>query len=174
MDGARTTKIIPQTVTLDEHPLFTVLSFRAKEKVRSLSRELTVHEGQTIFDEGAPATAVFLVLSGEVQLIKFGEGNRREVLAKVRAGDYFGEVGVLDGSGRSTTAITSQEARLLEIPAQPFVEILRAEPADVSLVVFARVLERLRETNQRYMEELLRKERLHLLGEMADSIVHDL
>ena len=36
------------------------------------------------------------------------------------------------------------------------------------------MLERLRETNQRYMEELLRKERLHLLGEMADSIVHDL
>lgn len=171
-DG-KTTRMIPQSVSLEEHPLFTVLSFRAKEKILAAAKEKSYPEGATVFVEGAPPDAMYLVLSGEISLVKQAEG-RNEIIARVKPADYFGEVGVLDGSGRSTGAVASRETRLVEIPAEPFVEVLRKEPADVCLVIFSRVLERLREINQRYMEERLRKERLHLLGEMADSIVHDL
>jgi signal transduction histidine kinase len=171
-DG-KTTRVIPQSVSLEEHPLFTVLSFRAKEKILSAAKEKLYAEGATVFVEGAPPDAIYLVLSGEISLVKQAEG-RNEIIARVKPADYFGEVGVLDGSGRSTGAVASRETRLVEIPAGPFVEVLRKEPADVCLVIFSRVLERLREINQRYMEERLRKERLYLLGEMADSIVHDL
>jgi signal transduction histidine kinase len=133
-----------------------------------------VHPGGTsLFEENDPADAVYLLLTGEVELTKKSGGNKHEVLARVMPGDYFGELGVLDQTGRSTGARTVGQTKLAKIPAEPFLEIIRSEPAEVSLTFLGRVLEYLRNSNKRFMDEVLRREKIHLLGDMADSIVHD-
>jgi len=80
---------------------------------------------------------------------------------------------VIDRAVRSAAAYTAGPAELALIPPEALLEVLRGEPSEVSLYFLRRVSERLRESNARFIKEVLRKERLQLVGEMADGIIHD-
>jgi signal transduction histidine kinase len=157
-----------------ENCFFDPLSPAAREHLLTLAESVTLAAGATIFEEGSPADAVYLVLSGIVELAKGRSGDRSEVLAQVLEGDYFGEVGVIDGSGRSTAANALVEVSLAKIPAEALMSILREERGEVTIHYLRRVSRHLRTTNDRFIEEIVRKEKIHLVGEMAMSITHDI
>ncbi|MCX6349492.1 MAG: ATP-binding protein [Candidatus Aureabacteria bacterium] len=152
---------------------FSAFSDQARRKLLTRASQETLRGGAVLFEEDDPADQVYLVLSGEVELTKQASRGRPEVIARVGPGDYFGEMGVLDGYGRSTGARTAGPTTLATIPAALLLEILSREPTEVSLEFLRRVSERLRTANARFMEEVVRKEKLQAVGEMASSIIHD-
>jgi signal transduction histidine kinase len=87
--------------------------------------------------------------------------------------DYFGELGVLDGSARSTAAIADGPVLLGRIPAKSFLRLLSESSWHTVLRLFSHVSENLRATNDRYVTEVVRKEKITLIGEMANSMIHD-
>jgi len=152
---------------------FSPFSERARRELLARAVREIHPEGTAIFEEEAPADSVYLVLFGEVALVKNTGRGRSEVIARIGPGDYFGEMGVLDGGGRSAGARAAVEATLVRIPAGPLREVLLHEPSHVSLDFLRRVSERLRTANARFVAEVLRKEKLESVGEMAGSIIHD-
>src|SRR4051794_17042556 len=58
-----------------------------------------------IFDEGSASDCIYLVLTGRVALTKKSPGGAPQIIAYKGPDDYFGELGVLDGSTRSTAAL---------------------------------------------------------------------
>ena len=56
-----------------------------------------------LFHEGDPAEGVCLVLEGQVDVVKIA-GEHEQILSSITAGDFLGEIAVLDGQGRSTDA----------------------------------------------------------------------
>ncbi|HSI82807.1 MAG: ATP-binding protein [Candidatus Methylacidiphilales bacterium] len=156
-----------------EHPFFAGIHGSAAERLLGAASTKTVPGRTVLFKEGSPADCVYLVLDGEVQLTKTEPAGQSEVLAQMTVGDYFGEVGILDGIGRSTGAITSCETRVTCIPAGPFMEVLNSESGSVCVHIFKRILGQLRNTNERYLSAMLQKEKLQLVGEMAGTIIHD-
>jgi len=129
--------------------------------------------GDYLFREGDAAEGVCLLLGGEIEVIKNAEG-REEFLAVFEAGDFLGEVAVLDGQGRSTDARARSPASVAWIPTPDLLDVLHEEPVEQTLRLFQNVLSLLRKTNDLYVHEVVRKEKLSLIGEMANSLMHDL
>jgi signal transduction histidine kinase len=113
------------------------------------------------------------VLNGEVEVFR-QLGNREQRLAVFGENDFLGELAVLDGLGRSACARTRGPATVGKIPLAALIEVLDVEPASVMLHVFRQLLGYLRATNNLFLDEVLHKEKLALLGEMACSLMHDL
>jgi signal transduction histidine kinase len=138
---------------------------------RLIYRELVA--GEYLFRDGDPPDGVYLVLEGEVEALK-AAGEREQILASFQPGDFLGEVAVLDGQGRSTDARARGAAAVAMIPTAPLFEVLLTEPVAVTLHLFQNVLALLRKTNDLYVDEVVHKEKLSLIGEIAGSLMHDL
>jgi signal transduction histidine kinase len=129
--------------------------------------------GEYLFHEGDPAEGVCLVLEGEVEIVKAAAG-REQILTRIEGGDFLGEVAVLDGQGRSSDARAREAASIAWIPTADLMQVLITEPVIVTLHLFQNVLTLLRKTDDLYVDEVVRKEKLSLIGEMAGSLMHDL
>jgi signal transduction histidine kinase len=127
-----------------------------------------------IFREGDQGDTLMLVGSGLVQISKAGRQGHEEVLSLIEANDFFGELALLDREPRSASAIALKHTVIGEIDRAAFDFLMEKAPR-VLPINFTRVtVERLRSTNSRFIEQLLRSERLTILGTMLSSIVHDL
>ena len=126
-----------------------------------------------IFEEGADSDSIYIVLTGRVALTKKSPGGAPQTIAWKGPDDYFGELGVLDGSGRSTAAIADGPVQLGRLPRAPFLNILSESSWHTVLRLFSEVSENLRATNERYVSEVVRKEKITLIGEMANAMIHD-
>ena len=65
--------------------------------------EVEFAAGDEIFAEGDPAEDAFVIDSGEVDIVKEVDGEP-VVLARLGAGEIFGEMGLVDDKPRSATA----------------------------------------------------------------------
>lgn len=126
-----------------------------------------------IFAEGSKSDCVYLVLNGRIALTKKSPGGAPQIIAHKGPDDYFGELGVLDGSVRSTTALADGPVQLGRLPQKPFLQLLSKSSWHTVLRLFSQVSENLRATNERYVSEVVRKEKITLVGEMANAMVHD-
>jgi signal transduction histidine kinase len=126
-----------------------------------------------LFNEGDPADGICLVLSGEIEIFRHF-GNREQLLGVFKEGEFLGEVAVLDGRGRSASARARGAVTIGKIPAIVLMEVLASESGSVMLHIFQGLLAYLRKTNDLFLDEILHKQKLTLLGEMASSLMHDL
>jgi CRP-like cAMP-binding protein len=83
--------------------------------------------GAVLFVEGHAGTDMYIVVAGEVE-IRRRVGDADRVLAVLTAGEFFGEMAVLNGRPRSATAVVRSAARLLVIDGTTFEAMLRARP----------------------------------------------
>jgi signal transduction histidine kinase len=136
-----------------------------------------VLEGYTdrgfLFHEGDLADGVCMVLSGEVEVLR-AVGSHEQILGRFVEGEFLGEVAVLDGGGRSTCARAHGPVTVGKIPKELLLETLLRESSSVSLHLFQQLLNYLRRTNDLFVGEMLNKEKLCVVGEMASSLMHDL
>lgn len=129
--------------------------------------------GSCLFQEGDAPDGVYLVLKGEVEIVR-AAGSNEKILDCIAPGDYLGEVAVLDGHGRSTTARARNRVSVAKIPRTIFLDVLASEPGALTLGLFQQILTHLRKANDLIVDEVVHKEKLSLVGEMASSLMHDL
>lgn len=79
--------------------------------------------GETLFVQGAPGDAAYIVESGAIDLYHVNEAGQKIHLGTMTRGCLFGEMSVIDGSPRMATAIVRDPGVVLCIPA----EMLRAK-----------------------------------------------
>jgi CRP/FNR family transcriptional regulator, cyclic AMP receptor protein len=90
-------------------------------------RELV--RGDTLFNEGDPPDALYVVTKGRMAIALANPIDRREsVVALMEPGDLFGEMGMLDDRPRSAMARALEPSAVLAIPYQPVLELLDAQP----------------------------------------------
>jgi len=130
-------------------------------------------DGEYLFHEGDAAEGVCLVLKGEIEIVKI-TASREQKLASVGENGFLGEIAVLDGQGRSTDARARGAAAIAWIPTTDLLEVLITEPVTLTLQLFQSVLAAMRRTNDLYVEEVVRENKMSLVGEMANSLMHDL
>jgi signal transduction histidine kinase len=127
-----------------------------------------------IFHEGEPGDCLFLVVEGSVRISKMGRGGKQETLGFIQPGNFFGEMALIDGQPRSAQATAAETSVLGRIDSAAFARVLAAAPRDLHMTFLRSVVERLRGINSHFITELMRTERLSLVGTMANSIIHDL
>ncbi|MCX6488927.1 MAG: ATP-binding cassette domain-containing protein [Mycobacterium sp.] len=80
--------------------------------------------GETLFEQGTMGDLIYLVSTGEVELIRELEGGGEEVLKVAGADDYFGEMGPLFALPRSATARARTDTTVVGYSVQSFRELL--------------------------------------------------
>ena len=83
--------------------------------------------GTVLFEEGQPGDYMYVVQAGEVEIRRV-VGETERVLAVLSAGEFFGEMAILNARPRSATAIVRTDARLVVIEGKTFEAMLRARP----------------------------------------------
>lgn len=74
-----------------------------------LSRRRTVAAGEIIFLEGQPADAVYVILQGEVQVTLTDTSGRQVVINRIRSGEMFGELELLEANQPRTASVMSNQ-----------------------------------------------------------------
>jgi signal transduction histidine kinase len=131
-------------------------------------------ENAVVFREGDHGDALYLVGSGSIRISKSGRGGQQETLGFIGPGSFFGEMALLDQEPRSATATAAERSVLGLVREDAFNRILEIAPSRLHLNFLHSVTNRLRNVNSHFITEMLRNERLSLVGTMANSIIHDL
>ena len=90
---------------------------------------MTVAPGTRFIEEGAPGEALYVVLSGEVEVIKDDDG-RDIVLAARGPGEVLGEMSLLEQRPRTASVRAVRDSEVLEIGAETFRAAARDKPVD--------------------------------------------
>jgi signal transduction histidine kinase len=130
--------------------------------------------GEIIFREGDAGDCMFLVGEGRVKVSKAGRGNQQETLGFIEPESFFGEMSLLDREPRSAQAAAVEPTVLGRVDEAAFQSILHSAPSSLHLNFLRCVTARLRHVNTHFITEVMRSERLSLVGGMANSILHDL
>lgn len=115
-------------------------------------KQQTFGRMDVIFREGEFALSMYEIESGSVGIyVNYGAENER-LLAKLGAGEFFGEMGLAECYPRSATAIALEAGTTVdEIGSDEFSSYFQDKPETV-LVIMRALSARLRETNARYLE----------------------
>jgi signal transduction histidine kinase len=161
-------------MNLESHEFFSFFEPADVDKLQEAATVRSYPAKAIVFDEGDPSDCVYLVLSGLVELCKRADQQSYLTIAYGVENDFFGELGVLDGSVRSTRAITVGDTILAAVPKEAVLGTLRQAAGLTAIGVFNRTIQHLRATDERYVAEVVRKEKMAMVGEMAATIIHDL
>jgi len=133
--------------TLRSVPLFASLDSKATAE---LGEYLTIHDypkSATIFRYGDPGDAMYLIDVGKVRISITDADGAVVTLAELGAGDFFGEMAMLDGQGRSANATATEDARLAKLTRDDFLSFMRGDPR-VTLELLTALTQRLRRTDE--------------------------
>jgi CRP/FNR family transcriptional regulator, cyclic AMP receptor protein len=89
----------------------------------------TMRRGDLLFEEGDDCAELFIVSSGLVAISKKSLDGRESVVALMERGELFGEMGMLDGLGRSAEARALEPSEVIAIPYAPVRELFEQQPA---------------------------------------------
>jgi CRP/FNR family cyclic AMP-dependent transcriptional regulator len=109
---------------LGQVSLFEGLSRKELESILAAGKEIAHGEDHDIVEEGATGVGFHLILEGEADVLVGGV--RR---AKLRAGDYFGEMSLIDGGPRSATVRSVTPVRALALTSWAFMPLLDKNPS---------------------------------------------
>lgn len=108
--------------------IFEGLSVSELAAVASVTEELNCPPGEIVIKEGSSGETMYLIIDGEVSVIKDLDTKDELELDRIKAGDYFGEMALFENVVRSASIRTEQESRLLVLHKQEFNEIVREYP----------------------------------------------
>jgi CRP/FNR family transcriptional regulator len=106
---------------------FSELSEAACSKLARMSHRKTVQKRDILFMEGSNGSAVYLLVSGSIQLIKTSLDGKETVIKTVKEGELFGEVILFERPHYPVTAIARTEAEVIELPRAGFLNLLNQE-----------------------------------------------
>lgn len=115
-----------------------------------------VQPDEQVIKKGEPGDAVFFVLSGEMRA-RLMVGQEDKTLAKIPAGEFFGEMAMFTQTPRSADVVGEAESRLLRLSSQAFHLLIKEIPALAAPILFgmSRVMaNRISQDNRRWQKEV--------------------
>lgn len=127
------------------NPLFSDLYEDEIDRVLSQCKVMQLAPGETVFNEGDIGEDIYLILQGDIKIIKGGV-----LIAYLGKADLFGEMILLFEGTRSTTAIAETHSDILLLNYQSIMKMYEKNPRAMSIMMLnvARLLAaRLKKSN---------------------------
>lgn len=129
-------------------PGFTLLQDEDLLEIVGASVNLVWPASECVFNKGSAAEALYIVLSGTVQIYDEVDGAEIEI-ARTGAGEYFGESSLLSEGTHSKNVRALEDVELLVLSKESFQELLASKP-ELDVQVRRTLETRLTQTEERY------------------------
>ncbi|MBN1601474.1 MAG: Crp/Fnr family transcriptional regulator [Chitinispirillaceae bacterium] len=152
---------------IEKVPLFSTLSAEEISAIKSvmIAREFEIGE-VIVHQEDDSLQTFFIIASGSVQVTVVTQEGKQAILATLRKGEFFGEMGILDGEPRSASVVAAQKCLLLMLYRNPFLDILEKYPK-LTIRMLVEMSRRLRHTNR----QINTLSMMSVYGRVADVIL---
>ena len=117
--------------------LFSSLSKRELEQLTRWTDEVSVPAGRELATEGRFAHEFFVIIEGSAEVVKDGER-----IAELGAGDFFGEIALLETDRRTASVIAASDMRLIVMFEREF-KAMEHDMPDVAARIRTAIRERL-------------------------------
>lgn len=137
--------------TVARAPLFASLPIDAIEDLarRAQVRRAAAHT--TVVNQDEPGDTLFVIMTGRIKAVIFGESGREVTLSLLRPGDAFGELSVLDNRPRSASCVAIEASTLLVLSRADLLDHISAYPR-TALNLLDQMAQRLRRADETIAE----------------------
>ena len=151
------------------------------EQLAGRGRVISVGTGEVIFHAGDEANCMYIILSGQVKIYLYDDYDHEIALATLEAGDFFGEMALLDDGTRSASVASLSPCEFFLLERSAFFDLLAISPQFLSQQ-FRDLSRRLRESDQRFLHEQIAQqvlraemeaERRRALVQLVAGVAHE-
>ena len=153
---------------LTDIPLFKDLPHEQLDYLQKMTREFTYPRGSIITSQGEMSNSLHIVLEGRLKVYVNGSEGRQVVLAWLKAGDFVGELSLLDNQPRSASVMAYTKTRTLMLTQDGFLRFVEAYP-DTLLPMLRILASRLRALD----ETICSLSTLDVYGRVARILLHE-
>lgn len=128
----------------------------------SSGRPRRVGDGERLCTEGEPSSSMFVLLKGQIQVLRKDDRGEERELAMLSAPALVGHMGLVDGSARSASCVASGEIGCLRIDEGTFQDLLQAPSAAggaMRRLILASLIGQLTSANTRIQELIFEEPR---------------
>lgn len=143
---------------------------------------VSAHAGQMIFSEGETQGGLFVIISGRVQIFRLDPSGERIVISTLGPGEFFGEIALIDGGGRSASAVAIEASQFYVFERADFLALLARSP-HMMASLFSTLTSKIRTASERYVKDELaarslqgemERKRLQSLAQMVSGVAHEI
>ena len=127
-------------------PLFISMDDEERAAIAAIMDDLRFRAGQVIYQAEETGGTLYVIQAGQVELSITDDDGEKLVLEVLEAGDFFGELSLLDGGTRSATAMAVQRSEVLVLERHEFLDLLMQRPHMAQDVLMAQA-KRIRRTD---------------------------
>ena len=143
-------------------PIFTDLKDSDLIKIASKMVPRVYEKGQMILLEESMGETFFIITQGAVKVTRLSADGREVILAILGESDFFGEMSLLDGEGRSANIVANEDAKVLTLSRNDFLDCLESYPK-IAIALLEELATRLRKSDQQ-IESLSLSDSEHRIG----------
>ena len=135
--------------------LFESLTAEEFNSVKGRLAERRYHDGEVIIEDDTEGEELYLIVDGRVKIVKCTKNGEEKLIALLHAGDFFGELELIDGRARSARVVAVEECCIYAMPGADFHRLVQAShPFTARLMQVLSI--RLRASNNHFLLELER------------------
>ena len=128
-------------------PLFSDLSETSLKVITDKMVARSYGKEKMILIEESAGETFFLISEGTVKITRMSDDGREVILAILGEGDFFGEMALLDGEGRSANVVALEDAEVLTLQRSDFLDILERFPK-IAIHLLKELTTRIRHSDQ--------------------------
>jgi CRP/FNR family cyclic AMP-dependent transcriptional regulator len=128
-------------------PLFAELAGAELESVAAASRRKRYPKGSIVFHEGDHGDCLLVILSGRVKVTLLGRNGEETIVRMLERPEFLGEIALIDAAPRSATVVAVDPTEVLEIGREPFLRLVREQPA-IALKIMSQLARALRRATE--------------------------
>ena len=128
-------------------PIFSDLSESDLKSVVNKMVSQSYKKGHVILEEDSTGDHCYFLTRGRVKITRVSSDEREVILALLGPGDFFGEMSLLDGEGRSANIVANEDAEVLTLSRRDFLDCLETYPK-IAIALLEELAIRLRKSDQ--------------------------
>jgi CRP-like cAMP-binding protein len=127
--------------------LFSMLTPEQSEVLAATVSKKRFKRGEILVEQGKKSNALYIVLAGRTRVVMADSKGREVILATLKAGDYVGEMSLIDDEPHSATVVADQQVDVLVLGRDSFLHCL-GENMEMAHGVMRVLVQRLRKASQ--------------------------
>ena len=127
--------------------IFSNVDDQTLDSLRALAQSKDYPKNTVVFGQDEPGDSMFIIASGRVKVVLYGENGKEITLTYFKRGDFFGEMSLLDEEPRSADVITTEKSTLLVLRRDAFFQHLTESPT-TAINVMTELCRRLRKADE--------------------------